>query len=670
MDEWEQYYNDWLDNELSYDAINQDLVDAGFDPYDYGAEFDNSASWLPSIDTGSFSVGKLVDDAKKFLGNEASSFLKKYLYNPDTGSFNPAGVGTAAALLYSLMGGNEVKTGGYNVPVPKQDMVRDRIQYDDPNRRPGSMGREYFTTPQYVTKGDAEAADAARTAAATQAQGIMSGYTPSQAPAAAPAPAVPAWERAASTFRQASPAPAPSAGVPQLPRPEQLNAQGGIGMAAGGAVPTFKGPLQSGGFVVPGDVVRHADPMGAARKEAGLAALNQTMGAQAIRGPGDAMSDSIPTSIDGKRPAAVANGEAYVPPEKVAEIGGGNMKRGSERLYELMDRLRKERTGSTKQINPDNPQELARAYKGGAVQKFSDGGVTGTPSVNPVSYGTSTASSLSPWAGEYVTSALAQGAAAADEPFQVYKGPLTAGASGLQQQAFSGIQGIANAGFTPTQFQGGVFGTQEAQQYMNPYLQAALDPQLKELKRQADIARLEDAGRLTKAGAFGGSRQAIMESEGRRNLLDKQSQVLGEGYRTAFDRAADLYQQDRTARMQAEQDTEKSRQFSADFGLKSLADMANLGKVQRDIEAEGIAADRAAFEEQRDRPLQMAQYKLDLLGGLPTGAYTSTPNTTGLGSLQAQIADLLGIYKGLGSVGAPAPAPAPAPVVNDAPIAP
>jgi len=43
------------------------------------------------------------------------------------------------------------------------------------------------------------------------------------------------------------------------------------------------------------------------------------------------------------------------------------------------------------------------------------------------------------------------------------------------------------------------------QSYMNPYLEAVLEPQRREASRQADIARMQTAGRLSQAGAYGGS---------------------------------------------------------------------------------------------------------------------------------------------------------------------
>jgi hypothetical protein len=65
---------------------------------------------------------------------------------------------------------------------------------------------------------------------------------------------------------------------------------------------------------------------------------------------------------------------------------------------------------------------------------------------------------------------------------------------------------------------GGTFDEAAAQKYMNPYLQASLNPQLEEARRQAMITQQGNAARATSAGAFGGSRAALMESENNRNL--------------------------------------------------------------------------------------------------------------------------------------------------------
>jgi hypothetical protein len=113
-------------------------------------------------------------------------------------------------------------------------------------------------------------------------------------------------------------------------------------MARGGIV-----GLQDGGFVVPADVVSH---LGNGSSRAGLAHL-QKRGAVPIQGRGDGMSDSNRTMINNRQPAAVADGEAYLPPDRVQKMGG------PERLYSMMDRIRKDRTGTTQQGRQINPNK-------------------------------------------------------------------------------------------------------------------------------------------------------------------------------------------------------------------------------------------------------------------------------------------------------------------------
>lgn len=226
-------------------------------------------------------------------------------------------------------------------------------------------------------------------------------------------------------------------------------------------------------------------------------------------------------------------------------------------------------------------------------------------------------SNLSPYVGPYVTEMLGRGAGIASEPYQAYMGPLTAGASDLQTQAFQGL-GSLNiptgdmGAFTPQTFTGGI-----ASQYMNPFLDAALAPQLAEARRQSDISALADATRLTKAGAFGGGRQAIMDAERDRNLQQNLAAITGKGYTDAFDRAMGQFNVEQDRGRGVQEDINK-------FGLAALARQANLGAVQRDIDAEGITADRLQFEEERDFPYKQVQYMQSLLQELPlaTKSYT------------------------------------------------
>jgi hypothetical protein len=79
-------------------------------------------------------------------------------------------------------------------------------------------------------------------------------------------------------------------------------------------------------------------------------------GGRLLKGPGDGMSDNIPASIGGKQPARLADSEFVVPADVVSHLGNGSTDAGAKKLYAMMDRVRKARTGTKKQgkqINAD-----------------------------------------------------------------------------------------------------------------------------------------------------------------------------------------------------------------------------------------------------------------------------------------------------------------------------
>jgi hypothetical protein len=173
---------------------------------------------------------------------------------------------------------------------------------------------------------------------------------------------------------------------------------------------------------------------------------------------------------------------------------------------------------------------------------------------------------------------------------------------------------------------------------MNPYLQSSLNPQLEEARRQSQITQTQNAGKMTQAGAFGGGRQAILDAETQRSLGANLANITGQGYNTAYDKAMAQFNADQQRKMQ-------EAQYGAGFGLQGLqtglqaaqaqgglgateasTGLANLnaqltaGQQQRGIESEGIAADKAQFEEARANPYKMLQYQQSLLQGLPLEA--------------------------------------------------
>jgi hypothetical protein len=62
-----------------------------------------------------------------------------------------------------------------------------------------------------------------------------------------------------------------------------------------------------------------------------------------LKGPGDGVSDDIPAQIGAKQPARLADGEFVVPARIVSELGNGSTDAGAKRLYDMMDRVQKNR---------------------------------------------------------------------------------------------------------------------------------------------------------------------------------------------------------------------------------------------------------------------------------------------------------------------------------------
>ena len=255
---------------------------------------------------------------------------------------------------------------------------------------------------------------------------------------------------------------------------------------------------------------------------------------------------------------------------------------------------------------------------------------------------------LSEYAGPYVTSMLGKAEALSEQPYQVYGGPQTAAESGLQSKVFQGLgslnfpgqlgQTFSSTGAyqppsmmtqpmnVPTQGQ----PTGIASQYMNPYLQSVLQPQMEELRRQSQINLQPSMAQLTRAGGYGGGRQAIMQSEADRNLLAEQNKTIGLGYSSAYDKGL---QQFNTEQAQA----------------RGLADfMADQGGQQRGIEQQGISADYNEFLAQRDYPQKMLQFQQSMLQGLPISTVSNQPaQMSGIGNLSASVGGMAKIFDDL-----------------------
>jgi len=260
---------------------------------------------------------------------------------------------------------------------------------------------------------------------------------------------------------------------------------------------------------------------------------------------------------------------------------------------------------------------------------------------------TQTTTSIPEYAKPYVEKMLGQTEALSKTPYQTYGGERTAGFSPLQQQSFQGAQnmqpsqqlsqgsglaygaGLGGVGMAmnanPQNFQQNVGG------YMNPYLQMSLAPQLAEANRNYDISGAQQQANATKAGAFGGSREAIMAAENERNRNMGLNSIIGQGYNTAFGNAQNQYNQSNTLAMQGLGMANTAAGTLGQLGQNQYGQQMGINQLQNQYGAQQQTQDQNMlnqqyqdFQNQVNYPYKQLGFMSDMLRGLPLSQGAST----------------------------------------------
>jgi hypothetical protein len=197
---------------------------------------------------------------------------------------------------------------------------------------------------------------------------------------------------------------------------------------------------------------------------------------------------------------------------------------------------------------------------------------------------------ISKFAAPYVENMLGKAEALTSQPYQKYPGQRTADFTDMQNQAFGsaqnlGVMGQTQAGsqlagaaglgalnmqYDPMMARTQNFGGRQAAQYMSPFLQESLAPQLREAARNSAIQGQQNAAQAVGQGAFGGSRAALVEAERQRNLGMQQGDILSKGYQDAYTNATQQFNADQARQLQTQQANIGQQQFGANLGLQGL----------------------------------------------------------------------------------------------------
>lgn len=224
-------------------------------------------------------------------------------------------------------------------------------------------------------------------------------------------------------------------------------------------------------------------------------------------------------------------------------------------------------------------------------------------------------------------------------------GQVKAGYSPLEQKAFTGLGSLG--AYTPGQFNTGLGPVGSVQDYMNPYLQNVVDIQAREARRQADISRNTEQARLAQAGAYGGSRQAIMEAERQRNLGTQIGDIQAKGLMAAFEQAQKQRLGEATLGLEGQRLGEVSRQFGAKQDLETIGEQMKAGTIQRGIEQAPLDIGYKDWTESMNWPYKQLGFMSNMIGGMPIQAPAYSPPDSGFGSSVVGGLSTLSLYNKL-----------------------
>ena len=220
----------------------------------------------------------------------------------------------------------------------------------------------------------------------------------------------------------------------------------------------------------------------------------------------------------------------------------------------------------------------------------------------------------------------------------------TMGSFGLAGQEAQTGQNLAQASTNP-----GIVGA-----YMNPYIQNALAPSQQLLNQQYGMQGAQEQGAATSAGAFGGSREALMSGLNQQNQMLAQNQLVGNAYQNAYGSAQN---QMNTVSAQGLAGQQAAMQGLGQ-GISGANTLAGIGGQQLGAQQNVIATQSQAGQQQQTQqqniinqaiqnyataqqyPEQQLSFMNSMLRGLPTqqtttATYQAAPSTlnqvTGLG---------------------------------------
>jgi hypothetical protein len=245
----------------------------------------------------------------------------------------------------------------------------------------------------------------------------------------------------------------------------------------------------------------------------------------------------------------------------------------------------------------------------------------------------------------------------ANEPFPLYNQPRVAGFTPDQLAGFEatrnlGAESGALGALTPDLVEEGVAAARglalrlpdvDIQEYMSPYTQAVLDPAIRDLEEKATRERLRLGQQSARTGAFGGSRQAIAESELERGTQREIGDLSARQRAAAYNNALTQFRTDQE-RIPALYSTAIGQvgaglgQIQNRFGTE-VNPLLAIGAARQGLDQRNLDVMRETFLEERDYPLKGIEVLRGSLGlgasnlGIGNAGTSTTPGANPLSTI-------------------------------------
>lgn len=245
--------------------------------------------------------------------------------------------------------------------------------------------------------------------------------------------------------------------------------------------------------------------------------------------------------------------------------------------------------------------------------------------------------------------------------------------SGAASSAYDSLISTPGSTITPASMIGGnkTVGNSTLQDYMSPYIDATLAPQMQAIDRSQAANDKSINAQATMSGAFGDARHGVMSSNNARDSGILRANTVGTAYNNAFNSAAAMRGQDITNDLTGQQSTAQNKELALQRAATGATDLTSLdkydtgrsvdlaqalsaaGATSRGVQQTGDTAAYNEFLRGQNWDPQMLALMTQVLSGTPhdttTNSTTQAPDNSGFGLLSSILGAAGSVFKGAGA---------------------